>query len=81
MRQQLTGQVGSREGFSCGKNNEGYFEWSRREEGNDDIGECQNFGTKMLNRLEEISSHFIMFIIIFLIKDSILYPLICKLIF
>lgn len=32
----------------------------------DDIEECQIFGTVMLNRLKEISSHFIIFIISFL---------------
>lgn len=40
-----------------------YFEWSRKEGRSDDIGEWQIFGAMTFNRLEEIFSHFIIFII------------------
>lgn len=52
-----------------------FCERFRKEGRSDDIRERQIFGPMTLNRLEGIASPFTAIFCIFLLKDSILYPL------
>lgn len=67
--------MGSSGEFLWGGRNVCSCEWFRKEGRSDDIRERQIFGPMTLNRLEGIASPFIVIFCIFLLKDSILYPL------